>query len=114
MSDDVLLVYDEAMLGHNPTGWDPGHPEWTQAVKALMAVQYPDKEFTEFAHPERPQRLAGVVDKLRAEPISGCRWKAAGLAEPPELERVHSRVHVNFIEALSGRSCWLDIDTTAV
>jgi len=76
MADDVLIVYDGAMLGHNPTGWDPAHPEWTEAVRAILAVQYPDKEF--------------------------------------ELYRAHSREHVDFIEALAGRSCWLSVDTTAV
>lgn len=114
MNKDVLLVYDEAMLGHNPTGWDPGHPEWTEAIKAMMAEQYPDKEFSEFAHPERPQRLSAIIEKLQNEPIAGTRWVAAEPAEPSELGRVHSRKHVEFIEALAGRACWLDIDTTAV
>lgn len=114
MSDDVLLVYDEGMLGHNPSGWDPGHPEWTHAVQTLMAEQYPDKDFTDFAHPERPQRLTAIIEKLRAEPVSGTRWILAQPAEPLELTRVHSRKHVDLIEALAGRSCWLDVDTTAV
>ena len=114
MSHEVLLVYDETMLGHNPTGWDPGHPEWADAIKALMAEQYPDKDFPDFSHPERPQRLSAIIEKLRNEPVPGTRWVAADTAEPPELKRVHTKKHVRFIEALIGRSCWLSIDTTAV
>lgn len=114
MAENVLLIYDEGMLGHNPVGWDPGHPEWTQAVKALLAEQYPDKEFSSYAHPERPQRLLAIIEKLQAEPIQGVRWLAAEPAEPVELKRAHTQAHVDFIEALAGRSCWLSVDTTAV
>jgi acetoin utilization deacetylase AcuC-like enzyme len=111
---DILIYYDEAMLGHNPTGWDPAHPEWTEAVKALLAEQYPDKILDEFSHPERPQRLTVIVDKLRAQPVAGTRWVRPEPAEPPELRRVHTHRYVDFIEALSGRACWLGVDTTAV
>jgi len=114
MADEVLIVYDGAMLGHNPTGWDPAHPEWTDAVKAILAEQYPDKEFDDFAHPERPTRLSSIVERLTMAPVPGTRWIAAEPAEPPELYRAHSRGHVDFIEALAGRSCWLSVDTTAV
>lgn len=114
MADSVLLVYDEAMLGHNPTGWDPGHPEWTAAVKALLNEQYPDKDLSDFSHPERPQRLSAIIERLRAEPIDGILWSGPKPAAPAELERVHTRAHVDFIESLHGRCGWLDVDTTAV
>lgn len=114
MTSDVLLVYDERMLGHNPRGWDPAHPEWTESVKALLAQQYPDKDLSDYAHPERPQRLSVVIDRLRDNPIAGTRWIAAELAEPVELLRAHTDAHVAFIEALAGRACWLSVDTTAV
>lgn len=113
--EEVLLLYNEAMLNHEPTGWDPNHPEWTEAVKALLAEQYPDKNFDEgYAHPERPQRLQVIVDTLQMEPIANTRWMRARMAEPEHLARVHTRKHIDFIESLQGRSCWLDIDTTAV
>lgn len=112
--EDVPIYYDEAMLGHNPTGWDPNHPEWTEAVKALLAAQYPDKDLDGFSHPERPQRVTAIFDKLQAEPIAGTRWVRPGPAEPPELVRAHAREYVEFIESLKGRACWVDRDTTAV
>jgi hypothetical protein len=37
MKHDVACYYDERMLGHHPTGWDADHPEWTEAVQALLA-----------------------------------------------------------------------------
>lgn len=111
---DTLIYYDEGMLDHNPAGWDPGHPEWTEAVKALLAEQYPDKDLNDYSHPERPQRLSAIVDKLQAQPIVNAHWMRPRPAEVSELARVHTREHVDFIEALRGRSCWLSVDTTAV
>lgn len=111
---ELLLVYDERMLAHDPTGWDPEHPDWTASVKQLLALQYPDKDLESYAHPERPQRLATIVEELRSAPVPGARWEGTEPAEPPELERAHSREHVEFIESLIGRSCWLSVDTTAV
>ena len=112
---DVLIVYDEAMLAHQPTGWDPSRPEWTAAVKELLLQQYPDKDFdADYAHPERPQRLSAVVDKLRAEPVPHTRWRPARPADRSALARVHTGEHIDFIDSLAGRSAWLDIDTTAV
>lgn len=114
MSAPVLLVYDEAMLGHNPTGWDPDHPEWTELVKKLLADLYPDKDLTDYAHPERPQRLSAIVDHLRTEVSSVARWARPEPARREELGRVHTMEHVARIEALRGRSGWLARDTTAV
>jgi len=111
---ELVLVYDERMLAHDPTGWDPDRPDWTRSVKALLAEQYPDKDFEGYAHPERPQRVTAIAERLREQPVAGARWLGAEPAEPPELERVHTRDHVEFIESLIGRSCWLSEDTTAV
>ncbi|MEJ2604624.1 MAG: histone deacetylase [Gammaproteobacteria bacterium] len=110
----VLIIHDERMLEHHPTGWDPEHPDWTESVKALLAEQYPDKDFEHYAHPERPQRVVAITDRLRDEPVAGTRWLTSEPAEPPELERAHTREHVAFIESLIGRACWLSVDTTAV
>ncbi len=116
MIDNVLVYYDEAMLGHNPTGWDPAHPEWTEAVKALLQEQYgsPEQVESQWRHPERPQRLSVVHDAIADGASPGVIWRSPEPAEPPELERVHTRKHVTLIEALAGRACWLDVDTTAV
>jgi len=114
MPADVLLVYDDRMLGHNPMGWDPERPEWTESVKALLAEIYPDKDFDEYSHPERPQRLTAIIDRLHETPIAGTAWHGAAPAGVAELARVHTRQHVDFVESLAGQSCWLSVDTTAV
>lgn len=114
MPADVLLVYDDRMLGHNPMGWDPERPEWTASVKALLAEIYPDKNLDEYSHPERPQRLTAIVDRLHEAPVAGTNWHGVVPAEVAELTRVHTRDHVDFVESLDGRSCWLSVDTTAV
>lgn len=114
MPADVLLIYDDRMLGHNPMGWDPERPEWTESVKSLLAEIYPDKDLNEFSHPERPERLSAIIDRLHEVPIAGTQWQEAAPAGPAELARVHTPQHVEFVESLAGRSCWLDVDTTAV
>ncbi|MDN5850075.1 MAG: histone deacetylase [Nitrococcus sp.] len=116
MSDKVLLYYDEAMLGHNPTGWDPAHPEWTAAVQALLRAQYGSEEEAarRWVHPERPTRLSVVRDALLEATATNAEWRHPRPAGPVELGRVHSQEHITLIEALAGRACWLDRDTTAV
>ncbi|MDN5865478.1 MAG: histone deacetylase [Gammaproteobacteria bacterium] len=116
MSDKVLLYYDDAMLGHNPTGWDPAHPEWTAAVQALLREQYGSEEeaASQWTHPERPARLSAVRDALLETAPTNVEWRSPRAAEPAELARVHTRKHVTLIEGLAGRACWLDVDTTAV
>lgn len=114
MNERPLIIYDEGMLEHHPTGWDPDHPEWTQAVMELLAEQYPDKSPDEWSHPERPERLTAIRDRLLAEGMPELTWAAALPAEAEALRRVHSTDYVTFIESLQGRSCWLNVDTTAV
>ena len=114
MPADVLIVYDDRMLGHNPMGWDSERPEWTESVKELLAAIYPDMNLDEYSHPERPQRLTAIIDRLYEAPIAGTAWYGAEPAAVAELARVHTREHVDFVESLAGRSRWLSVDTTAV
>jgi len=114
MENTVLLYYDARMLGHNPAGWDAGHPEWSEAVKAMIAHQYPDASLETYAYPERPQRLTAIVERLLAEPIDGMFWQAPRPATRAQLQRAHSAEHVAYIESLAGESHWLAQDTTAV
>ena len=83
MSDDVLLLYDEAMLAH-----DPGP-----------------------AHPEQPARLRAVRDALTENPIPGARWGVPQPAMRDSIERVHTAAHIDRIESLRGQSAFLDVDT---
>lgn len=73
MTTTGLVYYDFRMLGHNPHGWYPDHPEWTDAVKAMITLQYPDANLDTYSHPERPGRLTSIADRLLFEPIDGVR-----------------------------------------
>lgn len=111
----VLVFYDDRMLGHHPTGWDPEHPEWTAAVKELLAAQYGvERAEEDYKHPERPERLEAVRDRLRDDGFRELRWLRPEPAGPAELGRVHTAEHLRFVESLRGRHAWLDVDTTAV
>ncbi len=114
--DPVALYFDPIMLEHDPRGWDPQRPEWTRAVKALLAAQYADRPEAEmvFSHPERPQRLSAIVEHLQADASADLHWLAPPPATRAQLQRVHSRAHVEAMEALRGRHAWLSQDTTAI
>ena len=114
MTTPVLLYYDMRMLGHNPHGWDPANPAWTEAVKAMITLQYPGSDLQTYSHPERPDRLTAIVDRLMLEPIEGVRWMLPSAATTAQLERVHDKNYVAKIESLAGESCWLAKDTTAI
>lgn len=114
MTATVLIYYDFRMLGHNPHGWDPERPEWTDAVKAMIKLQYPNANLDTYSHPERPGRLTAIVDRLLLEPIEGVRWMLPAPASTTQLERAHDATYVAHIESLDGQSGWLSKDTTAV
>ncbi|MDG4867058.1 histone deacetylase [Guyparkeria sp. 1SP6A2] len=114
MLETVLIYYDARMLGHDPTGWDTEHPEWSDAVKAMIAHQYPEASLETYAYPERPARLTAIVERLQAEPVDGQCWRMPALATHAQLERAHSAAHLAYIESLVGGSRWLAQDTTAV
>jgi acetoin utilization deacetylase AcuC-like enzyme len=114
MTTPIFLYYDARMLGHNPHGWDPGNPEWSDAVKAMIALQYPDSSLATYTHPERPERLTAIVDRLYLEPIEGVRWMLPVAASTAQLERAHDAAYVAYIQSLDNQSGWLAKDTTAV
>ncbi len=63
-------------------------------------------------HPERPERLAAVLEALRAPGLDGLRWVEARAAERAELERVHPPAYLDALTALAGRGGGaLDPDT---
>jgi acetoin utilization deacetylase AcuC-like enzyme len=114
MSKDVACFYDEEMLLHHPTGWDPEHPDWTEAVKALLAAQYPEGNPEAFGHPERPDRISVIRERLLENGPPGLLWPEFEAAESAALRRVHADSYVDYIESFDGRSGWLSVDTTAV
>ena len=78
------LFADEAMLGHEPG---------------------PD-------HPERPQRLAALIDDFAARPVPGVKRVTPRAATREELALVHAGGHVAAVAALAGQRARLDADTT--
>ncbi|MGM0516850.1 MAG: histone deacetylase family protein [Pseudomonadota bacterium] len=114
MKKAVLIYYDARMLGHEPSGWDTQHPEWSDAVKAMIAHQYPEASLETYAYPERPERLTAIVERLQAEPVDGQAWRTPMQATHAQPQRVHSVEHLAYIESLVGGSGWLAQDTTAV
>jgi acetoin utilization deacetylase AcuC-like enzyme len=79
----TLLFADEAMLGHQP---GPGHPE-------------------------RPERLAALIDDFAARPVPGVTQVSPRAATREELQQVHAPEHVAAIGALAGQRARLDPDT---
>ena len=83
MPDDVLLFLHNAMLEH-----DSGA-----------------------GHPERPDRLRAICEKLKHSPIPNVRWAEPQPAAREQIEQVHKPAYVDRLEALRDRSAALDADT---
>jgi acetoin utilization deacetylase AcuC-like enzyme len=79
----TLLFADEAMLGHEPG----------------------------VGHPERPERLATLLDDFAAHPVPGVTRVTPRAALREELTLIHSPEHVSALGALAGRAARLDPDT---
>ncbi|MCH8151727.1 MAG: histone deacetylase [Planctomycetes bacterium] len=63
-------------------------------------------------HPERPDRLRAICEKLKHSPIPKVRWVEPHPAARELIERVHQPAYVDQLEAFRGRSAALDADTT--
>jgi len=81
--DDILLIFDEKMLGHDP---GPGHPEC-------------------------PERLEAIRRELEAHPIPGTRWASPSHAPKEAIALAHDASHIKTIEAYRGRDGGIDGDT---
>lgn len=64
-------------------------------------------------HPERPQRLASVLDALSDAGI-GQEVRAAEMAPVRDLERVHPRAYVDGLLGASPKSGWVRLDADTV
>jgi acetoin utilization deacetylase AcuC-like enzyme len=80
---ETLLLHDDAMIDH-----DPGR-----------------------GHPERPDRLRAIADKLRAHPIPGTHLVAPTPAPLEAALRVHTPAHVQRVSAMRGKRASFDADT---
>ncbi len=62
-------------------------------------------------HPERPARLAALINDLSTQPIAGVTGQPARPATDAELLAVHTQHHVARLAALAGRNVEIDPDT---
>lgn len=81
-SAGTLLLADDAMLAH---------------------VQDP-------RHPESPERLLAIRERLERRPVAGTRWQAPRPATHEEVARVHSPEYVELVDRVRGRRVHLDPD----
>ena len=80
---ETLLLHDDRMIAH-----DPGQ-----------------------GHPERPDRLRAVVERLAEHSVAGTRLRAPRVATAEEVLRVHSAAYLERVEAARGRYHDFDPDT---
>ena len=80
---DPLMLFDRAMIGH-----DPG-----------------------MGHPERPERLRAVEAILNALDSPVFDFESPGEADPEVLARVHGDAHIDRMLALRDDEARLDADT---
>lgn len=62
-------------------------------------------------HPESPQRLVAIRERLERQPIAGVRLLPCSRASKDELLLVHDANYVDHLFALDGQSVALDTDT---
>jgi acetoin utilization deacetylase AcuC-like enzyme len=104
MPGNAVVVYDEAMLAHEPARWNP--PEEPEPGDAPGGGDW--------SHPERPERLSTIRALLDEQPVPGLTWRSAGPVSRAALERVHRPYYLDYVETLRGRTEMIDPDTTAV
>ncbi len=107
---NVMVFYDEVMLGHNPQVDLPFIPSRVEKrVRSILeGLNF------KWSYPEHPGRLSAIIDWLKEHPIAGVQIKAGAHATYEQLSRVHTTTYLDHILALEGKRAWLDSDTTAV
>jgi acetoin utilization deacetylase AcuC-like enzyme len=83
----------------------PPKPTFLFTDEAMLAHQ------TGPGHPERPERLAALLDDFSARPVPGVTRVSPRAATREELQLVHAERHVSALGALSGQRARLDPDT---
>lgn len=83
MASNLLVLFDEAMIAH-----DPG-----------------------VGHPEQPERLRALQKMLRETRIEGLFVAQPSRADREAVRRVHEATYVDRIDSLRGTSARLDADT---
>lgn len=63
------------------------------------------------SHPERPDRLRAVRDRLHGANHAFAEWREPQTATREQVEHIHTSDHVDSVEALRGKDGRLDPDT---
>jgi len=107
---DVLVLYDERMLQHNPEVQEPYLPgRLERRVREIL--QGLDAKWS---YPEHPGRITAIRELLEKHPVPGVRFGTGAAATRKQLARVHTTSYLEDIYSLRGKNAWLDEDTTAV
>lgn len=109
---DVLVVYDERMLGHRPEAQEPFLP--SRLNKRLKGLLEGLGLQATWSYPEHPGRITAVYELLQSQPVPGVRFEPGVAATEAQLASVHTLSYIRDIYELRGKQAWLDIDTTAV
>jgi acetoin utilization deacetylase AcuC-like enzyme len=62
-------------------------------------------------HPERPERLEAIEQRLSYASLPGFSWKTPSPAQREDILRAHTTAHVDFIDSLRGKIGMIDGDT---
>ena len=107
---DVLVIYDERTLAHNPEVEEPFLPgRLERRVREILRGLD-----VKWSYPEHPGRLTAIRELLDSDPIPGVRFDVGEAATREQLSRVHTTSYLDDIYSLRGQNAWLDTDTTAV
>lgn len=106
----VTVFTDEVMLGHNP---EVDMPFVASRLEKRVRNILQGLEF-KWSYPEHPGRLTAITNYLTENPIPGVDFKSGLAATYEQLGRVHTTAYLDDIFSMSGKSAWLDSDTTAV
>lgn len=98
------------MLGHNPEVDMPFVPSRLEkrVRNILQGLEF------KWSYPEHPGRLTAITNYLTENPVPGVAFKSGPAATYEQLGRVHTTAYLDDIFSMSGKSAWLDSDTTAV
>ena len=70
------------------------------------------KHYTGPKHPESPDRLRALLDRLSSPVFSALGWRTAPSAERDQLARVHGYKYISDLLAAMPESGWIDYDVT--
>ncbi|MGA9113462.1 MAG: hypothetical protein WB802_06670, partial [Candidatus Dormiibacterota bacterium] len=82
-------------------------------MSVLLVSTGPESQHSAAGHPERPDRVAAILERIGAEAdLAAIPRIAPGVAEEAAVELVHTPAHVAAVRAMAARGGgWFDGDT---